>query len=346
MSRRPPKKTSALTFADLRSKVGQGQIAPLYLFVGEERYQQELALQVLYNTIDESLRLFNLTVLTIGSDNGTGSKTTAAMVLDSANQMPMMAARRIVVVRDFDKIKEDEQDMVFAYLNNPAPTTTVVFQAASPDKRRKLTTTLVKSCIVVTFDWLDEARASRWAEDYLKELGCKIEPAALRLLIQLIGTGLTRLSNELEKLAAYANGSAINTAAVQELAPRAREHNSWELWDAIISRDRKRALKLMNRLLDDSDPLPILGSLASYYRKLLIGKELVERGASTQEIKQATGQWSDNFFAGLRRTPRADFVRGLRRIAEVDNAIKNSEATPRLQMEYLIVELTLPGNPR
>lgn len=346
MSRRPPKKSSALTFADLRSAAGQGQIAPLYLFVGEERYEQERALQVLYNTIDESLRLFNLTVLTIGSDNGTGSKTTAAMVLDSANQMPMMAARRIVVVRDFDKIKEDEQDMVFAYLNNPAPMTTVVFQAASPDKRRKLTTTLVKSCIVVTFDSLDERSASRWAEDYLKELGCKIEPAALRLLIQLIGTGLTRLSNELEKLAAYANGSAINTAAVQELVPRAREHNSWELWDAIISRDRKRALKLMNRLLDDSDPLPILGSLASYYRRLLIGKELVERGASNQEIKQATGQWSDNFFAGLRRTPRADFVHGLRRIAEVDNAIKNSEATPRLQMEYLIVELTLPGNPR
>jgi DNA polymerase-3 subunit delta len=344
VSRRPPKKTSALTFADLRSDVSQGKIAPLYLFVGEERLLQERALRVLYDSIDESLRLFNLTVLTIGSDNGTGAKTTAAMVLDSANQMPMMAARRIVVVRDFDKIKEDEQDMVFAYLSNPAPMTTVVFQAASPDKRRKLTTTLVKSCVVVTFDALDEARARRWAEDYLNELGCKIEPAALRLLIGLIGTGLTRLSNELEKLAAYVNGGVIDNAAVQELVPRAREHASWELWDAIISRDRKHALKLMNRLLDDSDPLPILGSLASYYRRLLIGKELVERGASIQEIKHATGQWSDNFFAGLRRTPRADFVHGLRRIAEVDNAIKNSEATPRLQMEYLIVELTLPGN--
>ena len=344
MSRRPPKKSSALTLDQLRSEVGSGKIASLYLFVGEERYQQELGLQVLYNTIDESLRLFNLTVLTIGADNGSGSKTTAAMVIDSANQMPMMAARRIVVVRDFDKIKEDEQDVVFSYLNNPAPTTTVVFQAASPDKRRKLTTTLVKSCVVVTFDAFDEAHATRWAQDYLKELGGKIEPAALRLLIRLIGTGLTRLSNELGKLAAYANGGVINTAAVQELVPRAREHASWELWDAIISRDRKRALRLMNRLLDFQDPLPILGSLASYYRRLLIGKELVEAGASKQEITKATNQWSDSFFAGLRRTPRADFVHGLRRIAEVDNAIKNSEATPRLQMEYLIVELTLPLN--
>lgn len=344
MSRRPPRKSSAPALERLRAEVERGQIASLYLFVGEERYQQDRALQALYNTIDESLRLFNLTVLTIGSDNGSGSKTTAAMAIDSANQMPMMAARRIVVIRDFDKIKEDEQDVVFAYLRNPAPMTTVVFQAASPDKRRKLTSTLVKSCAVFTFDAFDEGQAKRWAEDHLEKLGCKIEPPALNLLIGLIGTGLTRLSNELEKLAAYANDSVINTAAVHELVPRAREHASWELWDAIISRDRKRALKLMNRLLDDSDPLPILGSLASYYRKLLTGKELVESGASTQEIKQATGQWSPNFFAGLRRTPRADFVHGLRRIAEVDNAIKNSEATPRLQMEYLIVELTLPEN--
>jgi DNA polymerase-3 subunit delta len=346
VSRRPPKKSSAHALSKLRSEVSQGHIAPLYLFDGEERYQQERALQILYDTVDESLRLFNLTVQTIGADNGTGSKTTAAMVIDSANQMPMMATRRIVVVRDFDKIKEDEQSVVFAYLNNPAPRTTVVFQAASPDKRRKLTATLVKTCVVIAFDALDEGQATRWAEDYLKGLGCKIEPTALRMLIGLIGTGLTRLSNELEKLTAYVDGGMINTAAVQELVPRAREHASWELWDAIISRDRKRALRLMNRLLDDSDPLPILGSLASYYRRLLIGKELIERGASTQEITKATNQWSDNFFAGLRRTPRADFVHGLRRIAEVDNAIKNSEATPRLQMEYLIVELTLPGRPQ
>jgi DNA polymerase-3 subunit delta len=346
VSRRPPRKSSALGFNELRREIAEGRIAPLYLFVGEERLLHDRALQLLYNTIDESLRLFNVTVLTIGADNGSGSKTTAAMAIDAANQMPMMSARRIIVVRDFDKIKEDEQDPVFAYLGNPSPGAIVVFQAASPDKRRKLTTALVKSCVVVTFDLLDESRAARWAEEYLKELGSRIEPAATRQLINLVGTGLTRLSNELSKLAAYTNGKVIDTDAVHELVMRAREHTSWELWDAIITRDRKRALRLMNRLLDDSDPLPILGSLASYYRRLLIGKELAERGASRDEIKRATGQWSDNFFTGVRRTPRADFIHGLRRIAEVDNAIKNSEATPRLQMEYLIVELTLPGGGR
>jgi DNA polymerase-3 subunit delta len=344
VSRRPKKNSETLTFQELRQQVSGGRIEPLYLFIGEELYLHERALRLLYDTIDEALRAFNISVITIGSDNGSGSKTTAAHGVDAANQMPMMCARRIVVVRDFDKIKEDGQEMVLEYLKHPAPLTTVVFQAMSLDKRRKLTAELMKRCVVVSFDLLDEGRAGRWAEGYLKERGCSIEPAALRLLLALAGNGLTRLANDLNKLAAYAGGGAINSAAVQELVPRSREHTNWELWDAIVARDRKRSLKLMQRLLDDSDPLPILGSLASLYRRMLTGKELIDRGASSQEIVKATGQYKQTFVALLRRTPRAELVRGLRRIAEVDNAIKNSEATPRLQMEYLVVELTLPGS--
>jgi len=344
VSGRYKKKSSGPGFAELQREVEGGRIQPLYLFVGEEQYLQERALRLLRGTVDEALRVFNVSAFSIGSDNGSGTKTTAAMVIDAANQMPMMSARRIVVVREFDKIKEDEQELVLAYLKNPAATTTMVFQAAKPDKRRKLTAALIKTCAVITFDFLDEGRAKRWAGDRLKKTGCSIEPAALSLLIGLVGTGLTRLENELEKLAAYADGGAINSAAVQALVPRATEHAGWELWDAINARDRKRALKLMQRLLDDSDALPILGALASLYRRLLTGKQLIEGGASTQEIEKATGQWSDNFFARLRRSSRAEIVHGLRRIAAVDNAIKNSEGTPRLQMEYLVAELTLPAS--
>ena len=156
MSGRPKKKTSGHTFEELRRDIEGGRIEPLYLFVGEEQYLQERALRLLYGTVDEALRVFNVSVLSIGGDNGTGSKTTAAMVIDAANQMPMMSSRRIVVVREFDKIKEDEQELVLAYLKDPAPTTTMVFQAVSPDKRRKLTSSLMKTCAVVTFDLLDD----------------------------------------------------------------------------------------------------------------------------------------------------------------------------------------------
>ena len=346
MSGRPRKKSSGNTFVDFRREVHDGHIQPLYLFIGEEQYLQQQGLRLLQETIDESIRVFNVSTFTIGSDNGSGIKTTAATAIDAANQMPMISPRRLVIIRDFDKIKEDEQELVLSYLKRPSPTTTVVFQSVAPDKRRKLTTALVKSCVVITFELLDRGAAMRWAEKRLKESGCSIERGALQSLIDLAGTGLTRLSNELDKLSSYADGGSIEIDAVHQLVPRSSEHNNWELWDAINSQNRKLALKLTKHLLDDNDALPILGSLASLYRRLLTGKELIERGASTQEVKRATGQWSDSFFSRLRRGSRAEIVRGLKRIAEVDNAIKNSEGTPRLQLEYLIVELILQNQLR
>jgi DNA polymerase III subunit delta len=340
------KQSSGNRFDDFRRDIHDGNIHPLYLFTGEEQYLQQQALRLLQETIDESVRFFNVSAFSIGSDNGSGIKTSAAMAIDAANQMPMISPRRLVIIRDFDKIKEDELELVLAYLKRPATTTTVVFQAVSPDKRRKLTATLFKCCAVISFDLLERGSAKRWAEKRLKESGCSIEPGALQTLIDLVGTGLTRLANELDKLAAYADGDTITNSAVQELVPRASEHNNWELWDAINSQNRKLALRLMKHLLDDNDALPILGSLASLYRRLLTGKELVEHGASTQEVKRATGQWSDSFLSRLRRSSRAEIVAGLKRIAEVDNALKNSVANPRLHLEYLIVELTLQNRVR
>jgi hypothetical protein len=78
VSGRPKKKSSGPGFEDLRREVEGGQIQPLYLFVGEEQYLQQRALRLLYATVDEALRVFNVSTFSIGSDNGTGSKTTAA----------------------------------------------------------------------------------------------------------------------------------------------------------------------------------------------------------------------------------------------------------------------------
>lgn len=347
-SKRPKKKLEGLTFDSFRRHIKEGRVDPLYLFLGEESYLQERALLSIFETIDEAARMFNVGVFAIGSDSGLGSRITASMAIDAANQLPMMSMRRIVVVREFDKIKEDELELVLGYLKRPSPTTTVVFQSVSADKRRKLTTALLKSCTVVELDPLKDEDARRWTEGYVKLHKYSIEPRALDMLIRLAGTGLSRLVNEVEKLAAHAGGEVITEASVLELVPRSREHTSWELWDAIIRRDNKRAMRLIERLLDDGDsgaPVMIVGSLASLFRRMLAGKELLDRGASFDDFTRAIGQWRDSatkWKARLSRTPRSEIVYGLHRIAQVDNSIKNGEATPRLQMEYLVAELVLP----
>jgi len=348
--RSPKKKLDGLSFDDLRRQVKAGHIEPLYAFLGEESYYHDHALRLLANTLDEGGRLFNYSVIAIGSETSPGRKASAWSLIETANLSPMMAERRILVARDFEKIKEDETELVLDYLKRPSPRTTLVFQAASLDQRRKLTAALMKTCTLVVFDRLSEGKAKRWVEKFLRRRGFLIEPMALGHLIGLVGTNLMRLVNELEKLMSYAGSGTINDPMITELVPRAREHSSWELWDAIIERNRVRAFRLMERLLDDgSEPLVILGALAGLYRRMLAAKELMARQAPTDEVNRATGRFGRNaevFNARVLRTAREEIVHGLRRIAQTDNAIKNSEATPRLQMQYLIAELTLPESAR
>ncbi len=334
MSRRPKKKLDGISYEDFRRQVKERRIEPLYLFAGDEQYLQERALKLLYNTVDEAERAFNIFTFSIGESSPSGAKTTARDAIGAANEITLSASRRIIVIRDFDKIKEDETEMVLEYLKRPAPTATVVFQTAALDQRRKISTALLKAASVVAFDRLSEQQAARWAEGYLKLRDCRIEPAALGLLIGLVGTRLSRLANELDKLAAFAGGGFINSDTVGELVPRAREHTTWELWDAILERNRKRALRLTERLLDDgNEPLMILGALAGLYRRLLAAKDLIARGAPVEEVNRATGRYGRNaadFNARVSRSAREEIIHGLRRITQVEQRDKElgSHATP------------------
>ena len=349
-SRSPRRKLEGLSFDELRRQIKSGQVEPLYLFVGEETYYHDHGLRLLAGTLGEAGKLFNYSVFSIGSEVVPGQKATAWSVIEAASFVPMMASRRIVVVRDFESVKEDSADIVIEYLKRPAPTTTLVFQGDSIDQRRKLTTALLKTCTVAVFDRLSEDKAKQWVGEFLRRRKLAIEPGALGHLLGLVGTSLSRLVNELEKLIAYAGGGVINQQMINDLVPRAREHTSWDLWDAIIDRNRGRAFKLMERLLDDGgEPLVILGALAGLYRRMLQAKELILRQASTFEVNRATGRFgrhAEVFNARVNGTSRAEIVHGLRRIAQIDDALKNSEATPRLQMQYLIAELTLPESAR
>ena len=322
MSRRPPKKKlDGLTFEEIKRQILERRIDPLYVLIGEEYYFQERVLSLLVDSLGEAGRMFNFAILSMAGD--ASSRASAAQVVDTANQLPMMGERRIVVVRDFEKLKEDDCDLLLEYLKRPSETSTVVFQTTMLDQRRKITTGLLKACTVLNFDLLGEDEARRWAQNHLKQLGCSIEPSALGHLIGLVGPRLTRLVNELEKLAAYAGGGPINISAIEQLVPRAREHTNWELWDAVLDRDRKRAMRLAQRLLSDgSEPVMLVGMLAMLYRRMLAAKELMIRGAPREEVNKATGRFgrgAEEFNERVRRAAREEIVHGLRRLAEVDD---------------------------
>jgi DNA polymerase III delta subunit len=110
-----------------------------------------------------------------------------------------------------------------------------------------------------------------------------------------------------------------------------------------VAGDRKRALETLHRLLEDNvAPVMLLGLIAGNYHRLALAKELLKRGKRDEVYRLIYGPPAkrDAFMNTLQRSDTAKITRGIKLIADADLAIKTSQATPRLQLEMLVIQLS------
>ena len=315
-------------------------LRPLYLLLGSESYLRRVAA----HTITEAalsrtlLREFNESAFSLVSDP-------VQSAIAAAEQLPMMSDTRVVRIRDFAKLREADEDALIRYLNNPSPSTVMIFIADELDKRKKSSKVLLDTCTVVEFGPLKDAEAKAWVKTRLKELKVTADDQVLSELIRLVGTDVQTLFNELEKLASAAasSGDRITLDLVDELIGRSRELSNFELGDHLLAGNRKKALETLHRLLEDgAEPVMLVGLIAGNYHRLALGKHLLTRGGREEVFRNISLPpfKRDSYISTLQRSSAAKIARGIQLTAAADLAIKTSQATPRLQLELLVCELS------
>jgi DNA polymerase-3 subunit delta len=311
---------------------------PLYLLVGSERYLRDAAAR---SITEAALRGTLLREFNEASFNLLRDAVQSAVA--AAEQLPMMSERRVVRVRDFARLREADEETLIRYLNNPSPSTVMIFIADDLDKRKRSTKTLLDNCVVVDFPPLKDAEAKAWAKSRLKELKVTADDAVLSEIISLVGTDVQTLLNEIDKLAsAVADTGRITSSAVDELIGRSRELSNFELGDHLLANNRKRALETLHRLLDDgAEPVMLIGLIAGNYHRLALAKYLLAKGGREEVFRNISLPpfKRDAYIANLQRNDATKIARGLQLTAAADLAIKTSQATPRLQLELLVCEL-------
>lgn len=326
-----------LTRTELDRSLREG-LRPLYLLLGHEIYLRRVAAQTITETAlsRTMLREFNESAFSLLSDQ-------VQSAVAAAEQLPMMSETRVVRIRDFARLREADEDILIRYLNNPSPTTVMIFIADDLDKRKKSSKVLLDTCTVVEFSPLKDAEAKAWAKSRLKELKVSADDQVLSELIRLVGTDVQTLANELDKLvSAAAATSRITLDHVDELIGRSRELSNFELADHLMAGNRKKALETLHRLLEDgAEPVMLVGLIAGNYHRLALGKHLLGRGGREEVFRNISLPpfKRDSYISTLQRSTAAKIARGIQLTAATDLAIKTSQATPRLQLEMLVCEL-------
>ena len=329
---------SALTRQHLERSLREGHVRPLYLLVGVESYLRDQAARAIADEAlrETLLREFNESRFSLASGN-------VLEAIAAAEQLPMMSSRRVVRITDFGKLREAEEEVLIRYLKRPAEPSVVIFVADDLDKRKKLTKELLDKCAVVEFPAVKDGEARAWAKEHLRRLRVSADERVLGEIITLVGTDIQTLSSELEKLAnAAAETGRITPEMVDDLIGRSRELSNFALGDQLISRNRKRAMETLHRLLEDgAEPVMLIGLIAGNYHRLAIARDLLTQGKRDEifRVVRMPSFKQQEFVDSLQRSDAAAIARGIERIAAADLAIKTSQATPRLQLEMLVCEL-------
>jgi DNA polymerase-3 subunit delta len=247
---------------------------PIYVVLGDEDFLKRLVHAALRRIVLESeSESFGLS--TFAPD-----KVTFADVCDELATLPFAGSRRLVVVENADKFVADSRELLEKYFSQPAATGTLVLDVRSWPANTRLARMLGDKATIVC-KAMAAYRLPAWCVKWAAaQYGKQLSAAAASLLVELAGSDMGQLDQEISKLAIYV-GSAnrIDVDDVDKLVGSSRAENMWKIFDAIGAAQTGAALKILDGLFDKGEePLRILGALSSELRKLAQASRMSEQG--------------------------------------------------------------------
>jgi DNA polymerase-3 subunit delta len=273
----------------LRAAIKDLTFAPAYYFHGEDDYLKADELRRLVAAaVDPATRDFNFETLR-------GSDLDGETLGSIAATPPMMADRRVVVIRDVNALKKDARAALDSSLKRPAPDLVLVLIApagAKPDKG------LLAMTASMEFEPLIGARIPRWITYYVEhDLSMTITEGAVTLLQEAVGTDLTQLKTELDKLSSFTGGSAINEAAVSAVVGVRPGETMGDFLDAVARRDALRALAMLPTVLEQPKSSSVTIVMALTAQMLVIGWAQAARERGTP-----SGRLTNDLFTLLKES--------------------------------------------
>src|SRR5215813_2946395 len=351
------------------SELQSRKMRPAYVFVGDEAFfRKRFRDAIVEHLVPADLRDFSLFEFDL-------AETELAEILDRARTPSLMAPFQVFFVRGVKNLfgrgsNEEKLAAIEEYCTNPNPDALIVFVAdhisipadvrrmemQDRDRYQRIRDAMGGYCGIVELARVEEGEAVRWIADYCASRGVKIEADGARELVDALGGDMMMISNELEKLILYVGEKKrITLGDVETMVLAAKQRSLYELTDAISSKDRVRALEVLDAILStgDGDEAAIghLYMLAKTFRQMLV---ILERNVrDTRMLWAALWQGfrvppfaADDIIRQARRyKSKRELTRALRLVAKADLALRSNPPSKRLVLEKLVLELTTEPKP-
>ena len=258
-----------LTCDDILKELRAKQYRPIYYLMGEESYYIDLiADYITDNVLSETEKEFNLTVVY-------GADVDVATIINAAKRYPMMSEHQVVVVKEAQAVRNMEE--LSYYLQKPLLSTILVIchKHGTLDRRKKLAAEVEKTGVLFESKKIKDAQLPGFIASYMKRKGVDMEPKATSMLADFVGSDLSRLTGELEKLIITlpAGQKRVTPEQIEKNIGISKDYNNFELRSALVEKDILKANKIIKYFEENPKTNPIqmtLSLLFSFYSNLML----------------------------------------------------------------------------
>lgn len=326
-----------------RKAIEAGQVDPAYLLQGDDDFRKDTDLRIAVEALlDPATRDFNLEV-------SRGAELAADTLHALLNTPPMMASRRVVVLREVNALRKNAREALDKYLQNAARDVVLFMTVPGGVKADKWLTALGKQVTAVEYGRLSGQHLPKWVEFQAAELGGSIDSRAVDLLVSAVGDDTALLSAELDKLLSFTGGGEITREAVGEIVGVQHGETLGDLLDAVLERNARRSIELLPIVLAQPKVTGVSMVMALTVQMLALawGRAAREEGMSASQLereffnllregKAFPGRpWGEATKAWARALPRWNAValdRAIEALVAADVALKETTVATEEQI--------------
>jgi len=316
---------------------------PIYFLMGEEPYYiDNISKYIESQVLSEEEKGFNQMVLY-------GRDVSIEDVVGHAKRYPMMSEYQVVIVKEAQDLSRHIEKLV-DYAENPQPTTILVFnyKYKTIDKRKKLYKTLKKSGVIFEGKKLYDNQVGDWIRRVLSGQNYTISPKAAQMLAEFLGTDLSKISNELEKLKIILpEGTQITPEHIEQNIGISKDYNNFELQKAVGARDFVKAnqiIKYFGENPKDNPMVVTVSLLYSFFSKLLHLHGLSDKSPrSVTAALKINPYFANEYIAAARNYPMKQVSSVIATLREFDvkskgvgsNAVKQGDLLKEMMVKIM-----------
>ncbi len=300
------------------SEIKKGNIKPIYFLMGEEPYYiDKISDFIEENVLDEAEKGFNQQIMY-------GRDVSVEDIVSSAKRYPMMAERQVIIVKEAQDLSRNIEKLL-SYAENPQPTTVLVlnYKYKKLDKRKKLHKAIAKTGFIYESKKMYENQVSDWIRRVLSGKKYQIEPKASQMLVEFLGTDLSKISNELDKLMLILpKETIIDDTHIEDNIGISKDFNNFELRKAVGEKDVLKANRIINYFAENPKNNPLVMTISllnSFFTQLLSFHGLKDK--SKNSVAKSIGvnpYFVDEYFLAGRNYP-------MRKVAQVIAILRDAD---------------------